>query len=115
MHELSLAGNVLELIEDLARRNRFARVLSVHVEIGGFCCVDPEALRFALQCLAPGTLLDGARLDLDEQPGLAWCLSCGRAVELPGRAVPCPDCGSYQLRPIGGQALRVVDVMVSDD
>ncbi|WP_066709511.1 hydrogenase maturation nickel metallochaperone HypA/HybF [Curvibacter delicatus] len=115
MHEVSLAGGVLQLVEQAAQSEHFARVLSLHLEAGQLSGVDVRALRFALDGLAPGTVLEGARFVIDEPPGLAWCMPCGGTVSLRERGLPCPGCGSFQLQPTGGMELRVVDMQVSDD
>jgi hydrogenase nickel incorporation protein HypA/HybF len=115
MHEASLAGSVLQLLEDAAQREGFARVLQLRLEVGQLAGVDVSALRFALESLAPGTLLQGARVDIEETPGQAVCLGCGQTVPLAQRGDACPRCGGYQLRPTGGMALRVVDMQVGDD
>lgn len=115
MHEASLAGGVLQLVEDAARREGFLRLVSLRLEAGELAGVDVRALRFALDSLAPGTLLQGAQIDIEAPPGQAWCLACGQTVPIAQRGDACPLCGSYQLQPTGGQELRVLDMMVSDD
>lgn len=115
MHEVSLAGGVLQLVEDAARRECFSRVVSLRLEVGELAGVDVRALRFALESLAPGTLLAGAQIDIDEPAGQALCMACGQTVPVAQFGDGCPVCGSYQLQTTGGQALRVVDMMVSDD
>ncbi|MBS3910336.1 MAG: hydrogenase maturation nickel metallochaperone HypA [Hydrogenophaga sp.] len=115
MHEVSLAGGVLKLVEDTALRERFSRLLSLRLEAGQLAGVDARALRFALECLAPGTVLEGAQIDIEEPPGQAWCLGCTQTVAIAQRGDACPACGSYQLQPTGGMALRVLDMQVSDD
>jgi hydrogenase nickel incorporation protein HypA/HybF len=115
MHEASLAGGVLQVVEDAARREGFARLLALRLEAGQLAGVDVRALRFALESIAPGTLLEGAPIDIDEPPGQAWCMACAQAVTIQRRGDACPDCGGYQLQPTGGLELRVVDMRVSDD
>jgi hydrogenase nickel incorporation protein HypA/HybF len=115
MHEASLAGGVLQLVEDTARREGFVRLLSLRLEAGQLAGVDVRALRFALESLAPGTLLDGAQVQIDETPGQAWCLPCAQSVAITQRGDACPVCGGYQLQPTGGMELRVLDMRVADD
>ena len=115
MHEASLAGSVLQLVEEAARREGFVRVVALRLEAGRLAGVNVHALRFALDSLAPGTLLAGARIHVDEPAGRAWCTPCGREVDLDQRGDACPVCGGYQLRPTGGTALRIIDLQVSDD
>ncbi len=114
MHEASLAAGVLQLVEDCARREGFVRVTRLRLEVGQLAQVDARALRFALDSLAPGTLLEGAALDIDEPPGQAWCLPCSQTISLPRRGMACPLCGGHQLQATGGTDMRVVDMQVED-
>ena len=115
MHELSLAGGILRLVEDAARREGFVRVSQLRLEAGALAGVEVRALRFALDALRPGTCLQGAELLIDEPPGSAWCLRCSTTVEIRSRADACPHCGGHQLQATGGTELRVVDLLVHDD
>lgn len=114
MHELSLAGGVLKLVEDAARREGFVRVKRLTLEAGALSGVEPRALRFALESLAPGTCLDGAVVDIDEPAAPAWCHDCCAAVEIRHRLADCPVCGGARVLPTGGQELRVRELIVHD-
>jgi hydrogenase nickel incorporation protein HypA/HybF len=114
MHEASIAGGILKLVEDNARREGFVRVTSLRLEAGQLAGVEPRALRFALEALAPGTCLQGTVFEIDEPPGQAWCMHCCNTVSIMQRGAACPCCGGYQLQPVGGTELRVVDMLVED-
>lgn len=114
MHEVSLAGGVLQLVEETARREGFSRLLALRLTAGKLAGVDVRALRFALTSLAPGTLLEGAQIEIEEPAGEAWCMSCSRTVQIEQRGQACPLCGGYQLQPTGGLELRVIDMQVDD-
>ena len=115
MHELSLAGEVLLLVEEQAARHGFTRVRVLRLEAGQLAGVDVAALRFALESVAGGTVLEGARFEIDEPPGQATCLQCGASVTVSQRGEACSVCGDYRLQHTGGMALRVIDMDVSDD
>jgi hydrogenase nickel incorporation protein HypA/HybF len=115
MHEASLAAGVLQLVEDTAAREGFARLLVLRLEAGQLAGVEVRALRFALESLAPGTVLSGAMFEIEEPPGQAWCLTCSQTVAIAQRGDACPACGGYQLQPTGGMELKVLDMRVSDD
>lgn len=115
MHEASLAGGVLKLVEDSAVRENFRRVSVLRLEVGKLANVELRALRFALEAIAPGTALEGTAFEFDEPEGQAWCMGCSQTVALPERGTPCPNCGGYQLQPTGGTELRVVDMLVADE
>jgi len=115
MHEASLAGGILKLVEDSARREGFRRVTVLRLEVGKLAGVELRALRFALEAIAPGTALDGARLEFEAPEGQAWCLECSQRVPLAARGMACTACGSYRLQPTGGTELRVIDMLVADE
>lgn len=115
MHEMSLAGGVLSLVEQAAVREGFKRVNCLRLEVGKLSGVEIESMRFALQALAPGTCLEGARIEIDEPPGQAWCLICSKLISIKERGDACGHCGGYQLQATGGTELRVVDLLVDDD
>ncbi|MET0384330.1 MAG: hydrogenase maturation nickel metallochaperone HypA [Polyangiales bacterium] len=114
MHELSLAGGILQLVEDSAQREGFRRVSKLRVEAGALSGVDVHALRFALDAIKRGTLLDAAEVTIEQPAGRAYCFDCGQDVPLASRGEACPSCGSYRLQPTSGIQLRVLDMSVHD-
>ncbi|WP_028215123.1 hydrogenase maturation nickel metallochaperone HypA [Paraburkholderia mimosarum] len=114
MHELSLAGGVLASVEAAAERERFVSVKMLRLEVGRLAGVEVEALRFALDAIAPGTCFAGARVEIEEPTGSAWCMNCNVSVPLAARGDPCAQCGGYWLQPNGGMGLRIVDLIVDD-
>jgi hydrogenase nickel incorporation protein HypA/HybF len=112
MHEMSLAENVLQLIEDSARTQQFKRVRSVVLEIGKLSSVEPDAMRFCFEAVVAGSIAQGARLDIIETEGLGWCASCLCHVPLAACFEPCPLCGNYQISISGGDAMRVKELEV---
>jgi hydrogenase nickel incorporation protein HypA/HybF len=112
MHELSLAGGILRVLEQTRERDPFERITQLRLEVGALASVEIEALRFALGSIADNTVLAGASIEIIQAPGSAWCLPCGRSVEITSRLDACPHCDGYQLQPTGGTELRVVDMQV---
>jgi hydrogenase nickel incorporation protein HypA/HybF len=115
MHELSLANEIVRMVEAAAARDHFKRVHTLTLEVGALAGVEVSALRFALATIVRGTCLQGAVIDIEEPLGLALCSQCGDEVNIGSRAELCPRCNGYPLRVISGGALRVVDVVVIAD
>jgi hydrogenase nickel incorporation protein HypA/HybF len=115
MHEMSLAGSILDIVERAAARERFRRVTRLSLEVGTLAGVEVAALRFALEAISPGTCLSGAAIDIVELPGEATCRDCARTTRLERRGEACEHCGSPRVQPTAGTALRVVDLIVADD
>ena len=93
MHEISVIQNVIELVRQQLVDQGAVRVTAIRLRVGPLAGVVSDALRFAFDAAAPGTLLEGARLDLEATPLTAWCRNClaERDVATPQRLV-CPVC-----------------------
>jgi len=112
MHEVSLAGNILQLVEQAQAREPFERVTLLRLRAGALVAVDITALRFALESIAPGTCLAGAQIDIEEQAATAWCSHCSQTVAIFSRLDLCPLCDGAYLQPTGGTDLKVIDLRV---
>ena len=112
MHEVSLAEGVLQIVEDAARREGFGRVRAVWLEVGRLSCVEPEAMRFCFDAVTRHSVADGARLEIVETPGAAWCMRCSEPTAIAALGDACPRCGGYQLQITGGTEMRVKELEV---
>ena len=112
MHEVSLAEEILRIVESSARDTPFSNVKTLTLEIGRLAGVEPEALEFALTHMAEGTLLEGALLRLIPVPGSGFCDVCCMRVDLAFVLSPCPRCGHQPLTEVEGTELRIRDLEV---
>ena len=72
MHEVAVAGSILDAVRAEAAAHRPARAVKVGVRIGGMSGVDPESLAFCFEALVQGTELEPLELEI----------KCGAADEL---------------------------------
>ncbi len=112
MHEMALCEGIVEIVEEEARRRSFSTVKVVCLEIGALSPVAPDAMRFCFEAVAARTIARGARLEIIETPGKAWCTACSNSVEIRQRYEPCPSCGGYQLQVTSGEEMRVKELEV---
>lgn len=112
MHEIALCGSILQILEQQSRAQAFDRVKTVRLEVGELAQVELEALRFGFDVVTRGTLADGARLEVVDVPGEAWCPRCRQSVRARERFDPCPACGGYHLRITRGEEFRVKELEV---
>ena len=54
----------------------------------------------------------GASIEIDQPPGIAWCLPCSQSVPITSRLDACPHYGVYQLQRTGGTEMGLVDKQV---
>lgn len=112
MHEMSLCEGVLNILEEQSQAQNFQRVKTVWMEIGELSCVEISALNFGFEVVTKGTLADGAKLEIIQVPGQAWCMQCMKTVSIHQRYDACNECGSYQLQVTGGEELNIKELEV---
>ena len=106
MHEMSITRNIVSIVSEHARDRRVVRV---RLEIGELSAVIPEAVEFCFDVVAKGTLLEGAKLEIVQVPGLAQCRSCGAEVALETVFGAC-SCGSRDLERMQGEELNIKEM-----
>lgn len=82
MHELSIATSLISAADEAARAAGAVRVERLHLRLGALSGVVREALDFAYEFAAEGTLLEGSELVVDELPVLVFCPTCEAEREL---------------------------------
>ena len=112
MHEMALCEGIVQLLEEQAKIQHYARVNAVWLEIGRLAGVEREALRFGFDVVTRGTLAESAVLELIDLPGQAYCFNCETTVTIEQRYEACPNCGGYQLQVTSGDQLRVKELEV---
>lgn len=109
MHEMAITQSVVDAVcEHAAGR----RVHSIKLEVGALCAVVPDSMQFCFELVTEGTVADGARLDLDVQPGTARCRTCAKEFELHDLILLCP-CGSADVQVLAGRDLKILSMEVS--
>lgn len=113
MHEMALAEGLIQLIENAASEQGFARVRMVRLEIGRLSAVEPVAIRFCFDAVARGSIAEGAVLDIIELPGAGCCMDCAAMVSMQTPYDTCPCCGSSQVQATSGTEMRVKELEVN--
>jgi hydrogenase nickel incorporation protein HypA/HybF len=110
MHELGITQNIVAIIAAQAKN---AKVQRVKLEIGKLSAIMPEAIQFCFDICCEGTVLEGAKLEILEIPGLAKCRQCGTQIHLEQPFGIC-DCGSVELDIIAGQELKIKEMEIEE-
>lgn len=112
MHEMSLAENLRQVMEDQARQHGFQRVRTVWLAVSPFANVEPDSLAFCFDVVMRGSLAQGARLEIRQPPEEGWCLGCGARVMMTSRLDSCHNCGSEMLSAPAGSGVRITEMDV---
>ena len=69
MHELSLAQNIIEIVDDEVAWSGGGKVMEIVLEIGNQAAIEKDALLFSLEILVKESLHSSARVVIDSMEG----------------------------------------------
>jgi hydrogenase nickel incorporation protein HypA/HybF len=113
MHEMSIAGSMLEAVRAESTRHN-AHVLALGVKIGELSGVDSESLRFCFEALVQDTDLAPLSLEIECLPWRHRCRQCNRDFPIQEYRTECPQCGSADTEMASGQELEFAYMEIED-
>jgi len=113
LHEIGLIQAVMDEITKAAEANNITRINKVRLVVGKMNGAIPDALEFAFTVLSPGTIFEGAVLEIAPVDVTLACPSCGAESVVTEIAYFCPLCGA-RARVIKGTELYI-DYFEGDD
>ncbi len=93
MHEMSVMSYLLETVQAEALEHGARKVLAVNLVMGDRASMVDDSLLFYFDLLAPGTLAEGAHLNVRRTPMRFKCEGCCSDYSPRGAAFDCPSCG----------------------
>jgi len=115
MHELGLTKELVDIVDDRARKAGASRIKSVSLVIGAFSGVEADAVSFCFEVVAKGTLAEGAALVIEKVPLRVDCASCGRNSVNEDNFPICPLCGGTNVVITAGREFVIRSMEVEDN
>ena len=116
MHEVDMTKCLLLSLQEWKQQHQpqVPSVEVVHLQVGDFTCVEPDALVFTWGALVSGTWLAGSELRIERTPLLARCLPCGASYSpSQGQAYRSPCCDHPMEEILSGRELRIRSIEYS--
>lgn len=117
MHELGIMSGVMDSVQQAANDEGADRVLKISLSVGVMTEAIEDALRFAFEALAEGTMCEDAQLEITMIEPKSICLECGAEYTHDRFHMLCPECGSAFTELLQGKELRIdsIEVDIPDD
>ncbi len=110
MHELALARNMIEIVQQYAREHGADPVKTISIRLGELSAMS-RALHFCFGAASRGTLCEGATLHIEEIPLTVYCPGCDENKLPMGRySFRCMDCGIPTPKIITGKEMELVSI-----
>ncbi|NJD51245.1 MAG: hydrogenase maturation nickel metallochaperone HypA [Candidatus Methanoperedens sp.] len=121
MHEISIAGAIIDSVLDAARKNNATIVKEVFLEIGELTALNPDQLKFIFETITKGTIAQGAIYNIRVIKPVINCTKCSYngPIEffekmhffLP--VIKCPRCDGMDVDIVDGRECCIKKINIS--
>lgn len=112
MHELSIANNIIEIVEEEKTKANAKIISELELEIGSMSGIIVEALEFALEEAKKNSALQQTHILYNEVMAEALCIECQNSFQVDDFFAVCPKCGSFKTDIIKGKDLKIKKLVV---
>jgi hydrogenase nickel incorporation protein HypA/HybF len=113
MHEVSVAANIMNIVQEEMSRQPGRKVDEVHLQVGSLSGVIIDSLRFALDASRNDGVLNGAEIIIEECEAKVRCVNCSHEFPANDYFTVCPRCQGVQLDFLSGRELFVKSIVFS--
>lgn len=104
---MSIAQNILEIVDEYMAKDQNGNLLEVAVEIGELVAVVPDSLLFCYNVLVENSKYQDSKLTIKVLPLQGSCNSCHNLFKIENFSFICPSCMATDIAVNGGQELRI--------
>ena len=115
MHELAIAQNILEIVQQSVPENQAKSVRGIRIRVGQMSGIVPDSLDFCFSAIINDTDMQRARLAIEQVPTLSQCKTCANRFGIEDWIFTCPVCQSTNLELISGKELEIVEIELADE
>jgi len=111
MHEMSLMGDILQLVQDDAAVNGIRKIEKVELIVGEIANAMPDALRMAFAIFREQNLhlfTETAVLVIHLEEARAKCVLCGEEYKPDQKLALCPSCHVPSGKVLTGETFQVL-------
>jgi len=115
MHELGIAQNILEIVQQSVPEEQAPLVKWIKMRVGPLSGIVADSLDFCFSVIIGDTKMSQARLAIEQAPIVSRCKSCMHEFKIEDLAFLCPVCKSANLELISGKELEIVEIELIDE
>ncbi len=112
MHELSIAVNIVEMIEDNVEKEKAHIVDKFEIDVGTLSGVVIETLEFALEEAVKNSVCSKAVWKINKIEAKAKCWKCGHIHSVEDYFSPCPECMGFGKEILQGKEIQLKSITV---
>lgn len=111
MHEISIAENILNIVENVAKEKNLKLIDKIVLEIGKFSGVVPSLLQFALEQVKKDTIIEKTEIEIHTPPLILCCRHCDMEYFGDIEDLRCPVCSKENFDILQGKKMLVKTII----
>lgn len=115
MHELSIARNIIQIVNGSVDRDKLGLVEKVYLKFGLLSNILTDSLKFSYNSIIENTPLKNSSLVIEILPIKIQCKDCNEITSTNDFVFCCPLCKSNSISVIGGDELIISSIHLKDE
>jgi hydrogenase nickel incorporation protein HypA/HybF len=115
MHELGIAQNILEIVQQSVTKEQAPAVRWIRIRVGQLSGVVPDSLEFCFQAIVSDTPMQRAGLAIEQMPTVFRCKKCGYRFQVNDLEYLCQECKSPDLEILSGRELDIIEIELEEE
>ena len=110
MHELPIVKSIFDICSRHAAANSVKKIVAVNLKVGEISDLQDEWIQRYFDFLSRGTVLEGARLNIERTPLVVRCRKCSHSFRMKVREAAetrCPECQATEFAYVSGREYTV--------
>ncbi len=115
MHELSIAQNIIQIVNSSVDKDKLGFVEKIYLKIGLLSNVLTESLNFSYTSVVENTPLKNSRLVIELIPIKIRCNDCNEINTTNDFIFSCPNCKSPEIKVISGDEIIISSIHLKNE
>jgi len=111
LHEVGVMIEVVQTVENFARRNGVTKIETLVLQVGELSAMIPRYLEACYPAAVEGTMLQDTNLKIEVLPGNGICKACNKVFNIIANNSTCPNCGSRHWEVLCGKEFMIKEIV----
>lgn len=112
MHELAITESILNAAVSHAKRVNANKVTDLYLVIGSLSSIVDDSVQFYWEMISKETICEGSQLHFKRLKARVQCQDCKKEYDLENELLPCPQCGSMNIKILSGDEFRLESIEI---
>jgi hydrogenase nickel incorporation protein HypA/HybF len=111
MHEYSLTQSIIEILNDVIKKEKIKKIKQIDFLLGAFANIEPDSIRFYYDFLSKDNpVLKKAKLVFNKSPINYYCRHCKKYFSTDSKDLKCIYCASKDISMKDTEDIKIISI-----